>query len=50
MRPLEILGVLEAIATSMYEKTKDPYWKEQTEWIKEQKKRELELALTGLRL
>ena len=44
-RSLLILEVLEGIATRMYERTKNPYWKNQMEWIKQQKQHEVEMAL-----
>ena len=44
MDSLGSLDVLETIARRMYQRTRDPWWKEQVEWIRNQKKREIELS------
>ena len=43
-RKLGTLEVMEMIARGAYQRTKNPYWKEQAEWIKKQRAREIELA------
>ena len=50
MSAVIILEVLESIASAMYERTREPYWKKRVEWIKEQKEREVQLAVSRLRI
>ena len=38
------LDALEAMARAMYQRTRDPWWKEKVEWIKKKREREIELT------
>ena len=44
------LDAMEAIARAMYQRTKNPYWKEQVEWLKKAREREIELTMEMLPL
>ena len=50
MERLGSLDALEAIARALYQDTKDPYWKEQAEWLKKAREREIELTMEMLPL